>query len=151
MSPDQVFPEEAPANGKRGNGGHRLPAASVGTRSKALLLTPLLIVATLGVGWLAWSVVEWCSGRTPSYRRTNLRVVRKSDGKPIGLGRSVFREACCALLLVPTLVACCCIALSFAMGASPPEGVLSQSRHAPWDLLTRTDVVNEGAHNVQTP
>lgn len=143
MSPNQVFSEETPANGKSGKGVYRLQAASVGTRSKALLLTPLLIVATLGVGWLGWSVVEWCSGRTPSYRRTNLRVVRKSDGKPIGLGRSVLREACCALLLVPTLVACCFIALSFAMGASPPEGIFGQSRHAPWDLLTRTDVVNE--------
>ena len=146
MSPNQVFPEETPANGKSGKGVNRLPAASVGTRIKALLLTPLLIVVTLGVGWLAWSVVEWCNGRTPSYRRTKLRVVRKSDGKPIGLGRSVLREACCALLLVPTLVACFFLALSFAMGASPPEGVFGQSRHAPWDLLTRTDVVNEAQH-----
>jgi hypothetical protein len=143
VSPDQVFPEETPANGKIGKGVHRLPAASVGSRIKALLLTPLLIVVTLGVGWLAWSVVEWCSGRTPSYRRTNLRVVRKSDGKPIGLARSVLREACCALLLVPTLVACCFLALGFAMGASPPEGIFGQPRQAPWDLLTRTDVVNE--------
>jgi len=141
VSPDQVFPEETSAKGV-----DRLPAANVGTRSKALLLTPLLIVVTLGVGWLVWSVVEWCGGRTPSYRRTNLRVVRKSDGRPIGLGRSVLREACCALLLVPTLVACCFLALSFAMGASPPEGVFGQSRHAPWDLLTRTDVVNESQH-----
>jgi len=143
VSPNQVFPAETPANGKSANGDYRLLAASVGTRSRALLLTPLLIVVTLGVGWLAWSVVEWCGGRTPSYRRTNLRVVRKSDGKPIGLGRSVLREACCALLLVPTLVACLLLGLSFAMGASPPEGVFGQSRHAPWDLLTRTEVVNE--------
>ena len=146
MSPNQAFSEETPANRKSGNGVYRLPGASVGTRIKALLLTPLLIVVTLGVGWLAWSIVEWRSGRTPSYRRTNLRVVRKSDGKPIGLGRSVLREACCALLLVPTLVACFLIAFSFVMGASPPEGIFGQSRHAPWDLLTRTDVVNEAQH-----
>jgi len=141
-----VFPEETPVNGKSAKGVYRLPAANVGARSKALLLTPFLIVVTLGVGWFAWSVVEWCGGRTPSYRRTHLRVVRKSDGKPIGLGRSVLREACCALLLIPTLVACCILALSFAMGASPPEGVFGQSRHAPWDLFTRTDVVDESQH-----
>jgi RDD family len=140
VSPNQVFPEQTPGNG---SGVDRLPAANVGTRIKSLLLTPCLIIVTVGVGWFVWSVVEWTSGRTPSYRRTNLRVVRKSDGKPIGLGRSVLRELCCALLLFPTLVACCFIALSFAMGASPPEGVFGQSRRAPWDLLTRTDVVNE--------
>ena len=146
MSPNQVSPEETPANSKSGNAVDRLPAASIGTRSKALLLTPLLIVVTLGVGWLAWSVVEWSNGRNPSYRRTNLRVVRKSNGKPIGLGRSVLREACCALLLIPTLLACCFLALTFVMGASPPENVFGQSRRAPWDLLTRTDVVNEAQH-----
>jgi len=73
----------------------------------------------------------------------NLRVVRRFDGRPIGLGRSVLREACCALLLVPTLVACCFLALGFVMGASPPEGLFGQSRRAPWDVLTRTAVVDE--------
>jgi RDD family len=143
VSPNQVGPEDTPRNEK---GVDQFPAASVGTRSKALLLTPLLIVVTLGVGWLVWSVVEWSGGRNPSYRRTGLRVVRKSNGKPIGLVRSVLREICCALLLIPTLVACCFIALSFAMGASPPEGVLGQSARAPWDVLTRTNVVNEAQH-----
>ena len=151
MSGTKPSPSTTPANDKGGKGVDRLPAASVGTRTRALLLTPLLIIVTLGVGWLAWSVVEWCSGRTPSYRRTNLRVVRKSDGKPIGLGRSVLREVCCAVLLVPTLLACCFVALSFAMGASPPEGVFGQSRRAPWDLLTRTDVVNDAQHRPLAP
>ena len=152
MNPGQMPFAETPGNGKSENGINRLLAASVGSRIKALLLTPLLVVVTLGVGWFAWSIVEWCSGRTPSYRRTDLRVVRKSDGKPIGLGRSVLREACCALLLVPTLVACGFLALGFAMGASPPEGIFRQSRNAPWDLLTRTRVVNwpRGAGTTRT-
>jgi hypothetical protein len=88
-------------------------------------------------------VIEWRSGRTPGYRRADLRVVRRSDGRPIGLGRSLLREVCCALLLLPTLVACCFLALGLVMGASPPGGMFAQSRHAPWDLLTRTEVVNE--------
>jgi hypothetical protein len=142
VSSDQVFPDETPAKGC-GNGFDRLPAASVGIRSKALLLTAVLFVVTLGVGWLAWSVVEWCSGRTPSYRRTHLRVVRQSDQRPIGLARSLLREICCALLLVPTLVACGLLALGFAMGASPPGGIFAQSPRAPWDVLTSTEVVNE--------
>jgi hypothetical protein len=141
----QPSPEEDPANATGGVDLDRLPAASFGVRSKALLLTPLLIIVTLGVGWLAWSVLEWWNGRTPSYRRTNLRVVRKSDGKPIGLVRSILREVCCAVLLLPTLIAGLFIALGFAMGASPPEGIFSQARSAPWDFLTRTEVVNESS------
>lgn len=131
------------ASGTSGKELGRLAPASLGTRIKALLLTAVLLIVTLGVGWFAWSVVEWCSGRTPSYRRMNLRVVRQRNGKPIGLGRSMLREAFCAVLLIPTLVACCFLALGFVMGASPPEGLFNQSRRAPWDVLTRTDVVSE--------
>jgi hypothetical protein len=143
VSPDQVFEDESPASGESGSGVGRIPGASLGIRCKALLLTVLLILVTLGVGWLAWSVVEWRHGRNPGYRLTNLRAVRRSDGRPIGFGRSLCRETCCALLLLPTLLACGVLALGFAMGASPSEGVFGQSRRAPWDVVTRTDVVNE--------
>ena len=68
----------------------RVPAG-LGRRIKALLLTALLVVVTLGVGWLVWSVVEWRRGRTASFRLTDLRVVRRSDGRPIGLARSLRR------------------------------------------------------------
>jgi hypothetical protein len=146
VDPHRPSPEERVDNGTGETRLNRPPPASLSVRIRALLLTPLLIILTLGVGWLAWSVVEWRNGRTPSYRRTNLRVVRKLDGKPVGLGRSVLRELCCALLLVPTLLACVFLALGFAMGASPPEGIFNQARSAPWDVLTRTEVVNEAHH-----
>ena len=40
-------------------------AASLGRRIGALGLTVLLLIGTLVVGWLVWSVVEWRQGRTP--------------------------------------------------------------------------------------
>jgi hypothetical protein len=146
VNPSQVSPDGVPEAEESPHGADRLPGASLGSRSKALLLTPVLIVVMLGVGWLAWSVVEWWHGRNPSYRVTRLRVVRKSDLEPVGLGRSLVRELCCALLLLPTLVACCFLAIAFTMGASPAEGMFSQSRRAPWDVLTGTDVVSEPRH-----
>ncbi len=118
-------------------------AAGPGPRARALLVTPVLIVATLGVGWVVWSVAEWRQGRTPSYRRTGLRVVRRSDGRPIGLCRSLLREFCLLVLLLPTLVVYSLVAMAFLMGASAPEGVLRQPRATPWDVLTRTRVVDE--------
>src|SRR5947209_6324053 len=80
----------------------RPPAATFGRRAEALLLTVALIVITLGVGWLAWSLFEWRRGRTASYRLTGLRVVRRSDGAPIGFCRSFVRSAIlCTMLVVP--------------------------------------------------
>jgi hypothetical protein len=123
----------------------RLPEASLVVRVKAFALTAALIVVTLGVGWIAWSVGEWRHGRTASFHLTGLRVVR-SNGEPIGLGRSVVRNAvCCTLLLVPTLLVCVIVGLAFVMGASPPNGLLSQPRRAPWDVLTKTKVVYDRA------
>jgi hypothetical protein len=117
--------------------------AGLDARTRTLALTPALIVATLGVGWLLWSVAEWRHGSTPAYRRMGLRVVRRSDGRPIGLWRSLLRELCLLVLLVPTLVVCSLVASAFLMGASAPDGLLRQPRAAPWDVLTRTEVVDE--------
>jgi len=130
----------------------RQPEASLGRRMEALALTPLLLIVTLGIGWLIWSILEWRSGRTPSYRLLGLRVVRRSDEQRIGLARSFVRSGvCCTLLVIPTIVVGAVIALSFAMGASPPDGLLSQSRAAPWDQLTATKVLDERAEPLVDP
>jgi RDD family len=120
------------------------PEASLGRRIGALALTVLLIVATLVVGWLVWSVVEWRQSRTPSYRLLGLRVVRQGDRQPIGLGRSFLRSGiCCPVLVVPTAVIGAVVLLCFAFGASPPDGLFSEPRRAPWDVLTATTVLDE--------
>jgi hypothetical protein len=73
-----------------------------------------------------------------------LRVVRASDGRPIGLATSLLRNALlCSVLLVPTMLTCIVVAFAFVMGASPPEDLLSKPRNAPWDRLTKTMVVQE--------
>jgi hypothetical protein len=124
----------------------RQPAASFGRRLEALGLTLLLLIVTLGIGWLVWSVLEWRNGRTPSYRLLGLRVIRRDDGRPIGLARSLVRSGiCCTLLVVPTVVIGGVVAISFAIGASPPDGLLRQPRAAPWDRLTATTVIDERA------
>jgi hypothetical protein len=121
-----------------------LPAASFGVRIQALLLTFVLVVVTLGLGWLVWSVQEWRRGSTASFRLTGLRVVRRADGTTIGLGWSIVRNAVlCTLLLIPTILASVVIAFAFVMGASPPNDLFSKPRHAPWDRLCRTMVVQE--------
>jgi RDD family len=120
------------------------PAASLGRRIGALGLTVLLLVATLVVGWLVWSMVEWRHGRTPSYRLLGLRVVTRDGARPIGLVRSFLRSGvCCLVLIVPTVVIGSVVLLCFAFGASPPDGLFSEPRRAPWDMLTSTTVLDE--------
>lgn len=119
------------------------PAASLGRRIGALGLTALLLVATLVVGYLVWSVFEWRHSRTPSYRLLGLRVVGRADAQPIGLGRSFLRSGvCCTVLVVPTAVIGAVVLLCFAFGASPPDGLFSRPRRAPWDALTATTVLD---------
>lgn len=124
----------------------------MGRRIGALGLTVLLLVGTLVVGWLVWSVFEWRRGRTPSYRLLGLRVVRRSDARPIGVGRSFLRSGvCCPVLVVPTVVIGGLVGLCFAMGASPPDGLLSQPRTAPWDFFTATKVLDERPLDASAP
>lgn len=118
-------------------------AASFGKRLEALALGSVLFVGTLGVGWIIWSLFEWGSGRTPSYQLLGLRVVRVSDGQPIGLGKSIARSGICGLLLLPTIAVCCVIGICFVLGASAPAGMLRDPRRAPWDRLTATNVIDE--------
>jgi hypothetical protein len=128
------------------------PAASLGRRIGALGLTVCLMVGTLVVGWLVWSVVEWRRGRTPSYRLLGLHVVRQADERPAGLGRSFLRSGiCCPLLVLPTVVIGSIILLCFAFGASPPDGLFTQARRAPWDVLTGTAVLDERARPTVQP
>ena len=119
------------------------PEASFGKRLTALALTPLLVVVTLGIGWIIWCAFEWRKGRTPSYRVLRLHVVRLSDGQPIGLGRSILRSGLCCLLLVPTIVVCAVIGISFTFGASAPDNLFRDPRRAPWDHVTHTKVTSE--------
>ena len=120
------------------------PAASLGRRIGALALTVVLLVGTLVVGFVVWSVFEWRRGRTPSYRLLGLHVVRRDNGQPIGVGRSFLRSGvCCTLLVVPTVIIGAVVLLCFAFGASPPDGLFRRPRSAPWDSLTATTVLDE--------
>ncbi|MFZ0249551.1 MAG: RDD family protein [Acidimicrobiales bacterium] len=128
------------------------PVASLGRRIGALGLTALLLVVTLVVGYVVWSVFEWRHSRTPSYRLLKLRVVTRDDGTPIGLARSFLRSGvCCTVLIVPTVVIGAVVLLCFTFGASPPDGLFSRPRRAPWDSLTATTVLDERTRPAPNP
>lgn len=117
------------------------PGASFGRRLGALGLAAALLVGTLVVGYVVWSVFEWRHSRTPAYRILGLQVVTRDGGHPVGIGRSLLRSGLLLpLLVVPTVLVGSVILLCFAFGASPPDGLFSQPLRAPWDVLTATAV-----------
>jgi hypothetical protein len=75
------------------------PLVTPGERLSALLLDLLLIVITLGAGWLVWSLVVWSSGRTPGRQLLGHVVADATTGEPLGWGRMALRQVVvCGLL-----------------------------------------------------
>jgi uncharacterized RDD family membrane protein YckC len=57
-----------------------------------LLLELLLIVCTVFVGWLAWWIVVWDTGRTPAKSILHTRIVRSDNRQLPSFGRMAIRE-----------------------------------------------------------
>jgi uncharacterized RDD family membrane protein YckC len=61
-------------------------------RLGGLLLEPVLIVVTLGIGYLLWALMAFTSGQTPGKQVLGMRVVKLRDGRAAGFGTSLLRE-----------------------------------------------------------
>src|SRR5881275_1386914 len=60
--------------------------SSPGRRLGAHLLEVLLIVVTLGLGWMVWSLIVWARGQTPAKQLLGMHVVKLSAASPAGWG-----------------------------------------------------------------
>ncbi len=68
------------------------PLAPLTWRVGGLFLDGVLIVCTLLVGWLAWWIVSWDDGRSPSKVVLHTRVVRADNRELPGFARMALRE-----------------------------------------------------------
>ncbi|WP_305784007.1 RDD family protein [Symbioplanes lichenis] len=66
--------------------------AAAGDRIVAALLDFLLVVLTLGIGWMIWSLVTWQQGQSPAKSMLGLTVVDAATGRPYGMGQMFVRE-----------------------------------------------------------
>lgn len=66
--------------------------AGVRQVASAYLLGVLLFIATLGVGYLAWSVVTWDRGQTPAQRLRGLRCWVPETGQVADRGQMALRQ-----------------------------------------------------------
>jgi len=73
--------------------------ASKGKRFGGLLLDGLLIVVTLVIGYVIWSMVLWSKGQSPAKSILKMRVVSVDRYRPFGFGDMALRSLVGKLLL----------------------------------------------------
>lgn len=104
-------------------------------RARGLGLEALLFLATLGVGWLAWSVVLWRQGQTPAKRLMRMRCIDTRSGAAAGVATMATREL--ALKWVPGLVT---LGLTVMAGGLV---ALGERHETLWDKAASTIVIDD--------
>lgn len=66
--------------------------ASPLSRLVSYLLETVLVILTLGIGWLVWSMIVWGGGRTPAKVILGQRCVNPLTGMPATWGAMFLRE-----------------------------------------------------------
>ncbi|GIE93540.1 RDD family protein [Paractinoplanes rishiriensis] len=67
---------------------------SAGGRLGAVLLDALLMLVTLWIGWLIWSLFTWQNGQTPGKQMLGHVVADAQTGEPFDWARMALREFC---------------------------------------------------------
>jgi len=129
------------------------PVAPASWRLEGLLLDAVLVVCTVVIGWLAWWIIDWDSGRSPAKSILHTRVVRADNRELPGFGRMALREglgkalpAGAGLIGLSMLgdggIAPFLVAASVAWYAmSIVAALLDDQRRTLWDTFARTVVV----------
>jgi uncharacterized RDD family membrane protein YckC len=74
---------------------HQVPAtalASPWVRLGATLLNSVLIIVTLGIGYLVWTLVLWDQGTNPGKKICGLRMVKADTGRTCTFGDMLVRN-----------------------------------------------------------
>src|SRR5919202_7094000 len=68
-------------------------------RLGAHFLDFLLVIVTLFIGWLIWSIVIWKNGQSPAKSILKMRVVKMATGEKATRGTMALRELVAKLVL----------------------------------------------------
>jgi uncharacterized RDD family membrane protein YckC len=67
--------------------------ASFQHRLGAIALDAALMILTLGIGWIIWSMIVWSDGQTPAKKILKLRTLNQTNGRTATWGHMAIREA----------------------------------------------------------
>jgi uncharacterized RDD family membrane protein YckC len=113
--------------------------ASAGRRLGGYLLDGLLVVVTLGIGWIIWSLIVWTQGQSPGKQLLGMRVVRLDTKAHAGWGRMFLRD------IVGKFIVALVGALLLGIGAVVADCWLlwDKDKQELWDKIAGTVVVND--------
>ena len=133
--PPVVQPYGAPAGIPAG-----MELSSVGKRLGGYLLDVLLIIVTLVVGWLVWSLIVWARGQTPGKQLLKMRCVKLSTGRRATWGTMALREFVGKYLIMWLISA-----VTLGIGPIVLYFMLlwTQKRQELWDFIASTIVVDD--------
>ena len=108
--------------------------SSKGRRFLGWLLEVVLIIVTLVIGWIIWSVVLWKYGESPAKSILKMRVVDAETGRAAPVGTMALRELVGKWLLnaIPLYTL---IGAIFVITDARSQGL--------WDKIAKTIVVDD--------
>jgi uncharacterized RDD family membrane protein YckC len=112
--------------------------SSAGRRFAGQLLTLVLVLVTLFVGYLIWAIIAWTRSTTPAKQVLRMKVVNAKTMQPATTGQMWMRQVVLALVL--TFVS----AMTFGIvGLVDALMVFSEKRQRLLDRLAETYVVDD--------
>lgn len=115
---------------------HGVALANPWTRLAAYALEDVLIVATLGIGWVVWAAIIAGNGQTPAKQILGLRVVDKNTLRPIGLARMFWARGVLAFFASTFII-------SVTLGIALLMPLWKSNRQSIWDKVSKTYVVQD--------
>jgi uncharacterized RDD family membrane protein YckC len=114
--------------------------SSVGKRLGGYALELVLVIVTLFVGWLIWSLVVWGNSTSPSKQLLKMKVVKKDSGLRASYGTMALRELVGKWLIVSIVIGSLCgiaaLILDFML-------LWDKDRQELWDKIAGTIVVDD--------
>jgi len=113
------------------------PIATPAVRLGSYLLDFLLLVVTLAIGWIIWSLIVWSKGTTPGHQVLRLYIVDEKSGKTATWGHMALRE-----LVMKGIVGSAASTITFGIYFIVDSlFVVRSDRRTLHDLLSSTQVV----------
>lgn len=100
------------------------------------LLDGLLIIVTLGIGWLIWAAIIGQTAQTPAKKMLNLRVIDVHDLRPVRMGRMFWMRG-----ILGGIVAFFALSCTFYVLAFMP--FWDRHNQNIWDKVSSTYVVTD--------